>query len=61
MVTLTQSMYMWLYTYHRDILVLVTMGHTELVTKDMLGAYLDWCKTEEGRQYMKGGSKYKED
>jgi hypothetical protein len=23
--------------------------------------YIEWCKTDEGKQYLKGGSKYKEE
>lgn len=61
MVILTQSMSVWLSTYHPDIVALVLFGHTELVTKDMFREYLDWCKTDEGRQYLKGGSKYEEE
>jgi hypothetical protein len=36
-------------------------GHTELLTDEMVKDYLEWCKTDEGKQYLKGGSKYKED
>lgn len=55
---LTQSMEVWLFTYHRDKLVLILFGHLELFTEEMAQEYVEWCKTEEGRQYLKGGSKY---
>lgn len=54
----TQSMEVWLATYHRDKLVLLSFGHLELFTEEMAREYAEWCKTEEGRQYLKGGSKY---
>ena len=60
MVKLTQSLDYWLYENHRDIYALVLLGHVNLITDEMAKNYLEWCKTEEGRQYLKGGSKYKE-
>ena len=61
MVKLTQSMRKWLWDNHRDIFVLVLFGHTELVTEEMAKDYIDWCKTEEGRSYLKGGANYIEE
>lgn len=61
MIKLTQSLKHWLFVNHRDILPLIMFGHTELFTEGMCREYLDWCKTEDGRQYLKGGSKYKEE
>ena len=55
---LTQSMEAWLWQYHRDKMVYIMFGHLELFTDEMARAYYEWCKTEEGRQYLKGGSKY---
>lgn len=60
MVTLTQSMEVWLFTYHRGKMVLIMFGHLELFTEEMAKAYAEWCMTDEGRQYLKGGSKYDE-
>lgn len=60
MVKLTKSLEHWLWINHRDIIGLILLGHTELFTEDMQRDYLEWCKTDEGRQYLKGGSKYKE-
>jgi len=36
------------------------MGHSERFTKEMKQDFEKWCQTEEGREYCKGGSKYKE-
>jgi len=55
---MTQSMEVWLATYHRDLLVPLMFGHLELFTDELAREYADWCQTEEGRQYLKGGSKY---
>lgn len=58
MVKLTQSLRVWLMRNHLDILPLIQFGHTELFTDEMATEYVEWCQTEEGRQYLKGGSKY---
>ena len=60
MVRLTQSLQHWLFENHKDKLPLIMFGHTELFTQEMQKEYLEWCKTDEGKQYLKGGSKYKE-
>ena len=61
MVRLTQSLQQWLWVNHRDKIGLIMMGHTELMTDEMWGEYIEWCKTEEGQSYLKGGSNYKEE
>lgn len=61
MLIMTQSMEVWLFTYHRDKVVPLMFGHLELFTEEMAREYAEWCMTEEGRQYLKGGSKYKPD
>lgn len=58
MVKMTQSMEVWLFKYHKDKMALLMFGHLELFTEEMGREYFEWCKTEEGRQYLKGGSKY---
>lgn len=60
MVQMTQSLEHWLFTYHRDTLSLILLGHLELFTEELQKEYLIWCQTEEGKQYLKGGSKYDE-
>lgn len=60
MIKLTQSLHQWLWINHRKLIPLLMFGHTELFTEEMAKEYIEWCKTEEGRQYLKGGSKYKE-
>ncbi len=61
MVEMTQSFEHWMLENHKDIIGLVFLGHTELVTDEMYQEYLDWCKTEEGMSYLKGGENYKEE
>lgn len=61
MIELTQSLRQWLWDNHRDIIGLIMFGHLELFTEDMKKEYLEWCQTEEGKQYLKGGSKYIEE
>lgn len=61
MVRLTQSLRQWLWENHRDIIHLIMLGHIELFTPEMQKAYLEWCQTDDGKQYLKGGSKYKEE
>lgn len=58
MIGLTQSLSHYLWENHRDIVGLVMLGHAELVTDEIWNAYIKWCKTEDGRQYLKGGAKY---
>lgn len=61
MIKLTQSLRQWLWVNHRDKIGLIIMGHTELMTEKMWEEYVEWCKTEEGESYLKGGSNYKEE
>lgn len=60
MVKLTQSLQHWLWENHRDLIGLIMFGHVELFTEDMQREYIAWCRTDEGRKYLKGGSEYKE-
>ena len=60
MVYMTQSLSHWLTVNYPDILLLVMFGHLELITHDMYQEYLNWCITPEGKEYLEGGSKYKE-
>lgn len=61
MVKMTQSLSHWLWEYHRDIFALILFGHLELFTEEMQREYIEWLKTDEGKQYLKGGSKYTEE
>ena len=61
MVTLTQSLRRWLEINHIELIPLIMFGHLELFTIEMQEKYIEWCETDEGRQYLKGGSKYKEE
>lgn len=58
MVRLTQSLQQWLFDNHREKLSLIMFGHVELLTEEMYEEYLAWVQTDEGRKYLKGGSKY---
>ena len=58
MVKLTQSLAHWLWMKDPNLVVLITFGHVELFTPEMQREYIEWCQTDEGRQYLKGGSKY---
>lgn len=61
MVRLTQSLSHWLFENHKDIIHLIMLGHVELFTEEMQKEYIEWCKTDDGKQYLKGGSKYTEE
>lgn len=58
MVKMTRSLEHWLWKYYRSFLPLISLGHVELFTKEMQKEYYDWCQTDEGKQYLEGGSKY---
>ena len=58
MVFITQSLSHFLYENYPQILPLVMLGKLELLTKKIQDQYIDWCKTDDGKQYLKGGSKY---
>lgn len=59
MIRLTHSLAHWLFTNHPNKVSLIAFGHLELFTPEMQQAYLEWVQTEEGMQYLKGGSKYR--
>ena len=61
MVRLTQSLTHWLFVNHPTKLSLIQFGHLEEFTEEMQKEYIEWCKTEEGVSYLKGGSNYKEE
>lgn len=60
MVRLTESLIQWLWRYDKTLLAPIMLGHVELMTDEMWDQYIEWCKTDEGRQYLQGGDKYKE-
>lgn len=60
MVKMTESLKQWLWINHRELIPLIGFGHLELFTDEMKEQYIEWCKTEEGQQYLKGGAKYKD-
>ena len=60
MIKMTQSFETWLFKYHKDLFSPLLFGHIELLTEELSKEYIDWCKTDEGKQYLKGGTKYDE-
>lgn len=60
MVKMTESMKQWLWINHRELIPLIGFGHLELFTDEMKEQYIAWCRTEEGKQYLKGGAKYRD-
>ena len=58
MVIMTQSLEHWLFKFYRDKLVTISFGHLEDFTEEMQKEYLEWCQTDEGKQYLEGGIKY---
>lgn len=60
MVKLTASLSKWLWDNHPETLSLVKFGHVEELTDEMVEEYLAWCKTDEGKSYLKGGVNYHE-
>lgn len=58
MIILTQSLEHWLFVNHKEKLPLIMFGHSELFTDEMKKEYIEWCKTDDGKQYLEGGSKY---
>ncbi len=61
MVKLTKSLEHWLSVNHPEIIPLIMFGHVEIFRDEMKKEYVAWCQTDEGKQYLKGGSKYQED
>lgn len=60
MVKLTASVSKWLWDNHRELLPLIMLGHLEEFTDEMKEEYFAWCRTEEGRSYLKGGANHHE-
>jgi hypothetical protein len=59
MIKLTQSLMQWLWQNgHKEKIPLICFGHIELLTQEMYDKYLEWVQTDEGKQYLEGGSKY---
>lgn len=60
MVKFTLSMDVFLIKKHPDLYWPLSFGHLEMFTDEIEAEYLEWCKTEDGKQYLEGGAKYKE-
>ena len=59
MVKLTASLEHWLMVNHFEKIPLIMLGHIELLTQEMWDSYIEWCQTDEGKEYLEGGSKYR--
>lgn len=57
MIILTQSLLHFLEEFHRDLIIPLGMGHIELFTPEVAQEYLEWCATDDGKQYLQGGAK----
>lgn len=58
---LTQLLTQYLLKNYKDKLPLIMFDNIGLFTDKMYDDYISLCKTEHGKQYLKGGSKYKEE
>jgi len=56
---LTCSAAKFFFDHYPKEMSLFLFGHSEVITTDMYNEYIEWCKTEEGREYLKGGKHYK--
>ena len=58
MIEMTLSLRKFLWKFHRDIYSNLMFGHVELFTEEIKNEYLEWCKTDEGKSYLEGGTNY---
>lgn len=58
MVEMTLSLRQFLWKFHRGIYTTVMFGHIELLSEEIKEEYIKWCKTDEGKSYLEGGSNY---
>ena len=56
MIKLSHRLEVWLQKYYAEFWPLISLGFYELITDEMWNEYVDWCYTDEGKQYLKGGS-----
>lgn len=61
MFLIAQSLRKWLTDNYPELLPMVMLGHTEMLTDEMLREYIAWCRTDEGKKHLKGGSEYRDD
>lgn len=58
--SMTQSARKFFFDNYPKEASLFMFGHMEAITEEMCKEYIEWCRTDEGRSYLKGGSNYKE-
>ena len=51
MVQLTRSLKHFLWLYHKDLLVPLMFGHTELYTEEIKQEYYKWLTTDEYKEW----------
>jgi len=61
MIKFTQSMSHWLWEYHTELIAPLMFGHLEEFIAEYVQEYLEWCETDEGKSYLKGGCNYVEE
>ncbi len=61
MIKFTQSMSHWLWEYHTELIAPLMFGHLEEFIAEYTQEYLEWCETDEGKSYLKGGCNYVEE
>ena len=61
MYSFTQSAAKFFFDKYPQEASLFMFGHTEAITEEMCKEYIEWCRTDEGRSYLKGGANYIED
>lgn len=58
MVTMTYSFKHWLSIFYPELFAKISFGGLENLTPKMKAEYLEWCQTDEGKRYLKGGDLY---
>lgn len=60
MITMTKSLSAFIWKYYKDLYVPLTFGHIELLTDNIQEEYIEWCQTEEAKQYFDKEEREKE-
>lgn len=52
MIEITKSLSAFLFKYYKDLYVPIFFGHIELLTDEIYEEYLNWCLTDEAKEYF---------
>lgn len=52
MLKTTKSFEIFIFRYHKDILIPLSFGHIELMTDEIWDEYVCWCETDEAKPYL---------